>query len=233
MVRLLERLAVRAADRVVVTSSASADYLVTQHGLDRRRVRVVPNYVDTDLFAPDPNVCREKDLAVSVGRLSPEKGLPTLVDAAGRVPSLRLRLVGDGAEREALARRAAAAGVQVEFTGTVPNAALPRLLREASVFVLPSLYEGHPKALLEAMACGLPVIGSDVPGIAEVIRHRENGWLCRPGDPVGLADALATLVTDEALRTRLGAQARADVERHYSVGAVLARELEVIRELVG
>ena len=233
LVHLLERLAVRTADRVVVTSSASADYLVTQHGLDRRRVRVVPNYVDTDVFAPEPGEPRQKDLAVFVGRLSPEKGVTTLVDAAARVPGLRLRVVGDGADREALARRAASAVVPIEFTGTVPNAALPRLLREASVFVLPSLYEGHPKALLEAMACALPVIGSDVPGIAEVIRHRENGWLCRPGDPIGLADALATLVTDEALRTHLGARARADVERHYSVGVVLARELEVIRELVG
>jgi glycosyltransferase involved in cell wall biosynthesis len=208
-----------------VTSSAGAEYLVAQHGLDRRRVRVVPNYVDIEIFAPDPTAHREKDLAVFVGRLTPEKGLATLVDAAARVPNLRLRLVGEGTEREALTRRAAVAGVPIEFTGTVPNAALPKLLRAASVFVLPSRYEGQPKALLEAMACGLPVVGSDVPGIAEVVRHHETGWLCRPGDAAGLADALATLIGDEALSARLGAAARADVERHYSVGAVLAREL--------
>jgi glycosyltransferase involved in cell wall biosynthesis len=152
--------------------------------------------------------------------------------AAARVPDLRLRLVGDGAEREALARRAAALGVPVEFTGTVPNGALPKLLKEAAVFVLPSLYEGHPKALVEAMACGLPVIGSDVPGIAEVVRHRETGWLCPPGDPAALAEALAAVIADASLSARLGAAARADVERRYSVDAVLARELAVIEELV-
>lgn len=232
-VRTLERLAVRAADRVVVTSAGAGEYLVATHGLDRRRLRVVPNHVDVDRFAPDPGASREKDLAVFVGRFVPEKGLLTLVDAAARVPGLRLRLIGAGPEREVIARRAADAGLAIEFTGTVPNAALPRLLNEAAVFVLPSLYEGHPKAMLEAMACGLPVVGSDAPGIAEVVRHGETGWLCRPGDPESFAGALATLLGDETLRRSLGARARDEIEQRFSIAAVLARELEVIQELRG
>lgn len=231
-VRLLERLAVRAADRVVTTSAAAGEYLIAVHGLDRRRLRVIPNYVDVERFAPDPKSHHAPDLAVFVGRMAAEKGLSTLVDAAARVPGLRLRLIGDGPEREPLRRRAAASDVPAEFMGTVANEALPSLLNEAGIFVAPSRYEGHPKAMLEAMACGLPVVGSDVPGIAEVVRHGETGWLCRAGDAAHFAEAITALIADEALRCRLGAAARCDVERRFSIAATLARELDVIEEVL-
>jgi len=230
LVVLLERLAVRAADLVVVTTPDVGEYLQAMHGLDARRIRVVPNHVDVDLFAPAPTEPKEKGLLLFVGRLSPEKNLPLLIDAAAQLADVRLQIVGDGAERSRLAALTAARGVRAEFVGTIDNARLPRLLNRAEVFVLPSRYEGHPKALLEAMACAVPVVGTDVPGIRDVVRHGETGWLC-PEDPGGLAEGLRTLLDDGALRARLGANARADVTRSYSLDAVTRRELDVIREL--
>jgi glycosyltransferase involved in cell wall biosynthesis len=167
---------------------------------------------------------------IFVGRLAPEKNLGALVEAVARVPGARLRLVGDGPERAALERAARGAGVRVEFTGTVRNEAVPGLLNGATLFALPSRYEGQPKALLEAMACGLPVVGADVPGIREVLRHGDTGWLCAP-DADSFARALRVLLDDAALRERLGRQARAAIEREHSVEAVVERELAVIREL--
>lgn len=230
LVILLERLAVRAADRVVVTTPDVGEYLRGVHGLDPRRIRVVPNHVDVDLFAPDPTEPKEKGLLLFVGRLSPEKNLPLLVEAAAQLPGVRLQIVGDGVERSRLAALVDARGVRAEFVGTIDNAQLPRLLNRAEVFVLPSRYEGHPKALIEAMACAVPVVGTDVSGIRDVIRHGETGWLCPP-DAGGLAEGLRTLLNDGALRARLGASARADVTRAYSLDAVTRRELDVIREL--
>jgi glycosyltransferase involved in cell wall biosynthesis len=230
LVVLLERLAVRAADRVVVTTPDVGDYLRTVHGLEAMRIRVVPNHVDVDLFAPAPAMPKEKGLLLFVGRLSPEKNLPLLVDAAAQVPGVRVQIVGDGPERARVAALASARGVRIEFLGTVDNVRLPPLLNQAEIFVLPSRYEGHPKALLEAMACGMPTVGTDVPGIRELIRHGETGWLCA-ADPGSLAAGLRTLLDDADLRARLGASARADVVRSYSLDAIAHRELDVIREL--
>jgi glycosyltransferase involved in cell wall biosynthesis len=231
-VRLLERLAVRAADRVVVTSEEGGDYLVARHGLDRRRLRVVPNAIDVERFAPAPAALRETGLIAYVGRLAPEKRLDVLVAAAATVPGARLLLIGDGPEREGLAQRAAAGGVPLELAGTVPNATLPRWLARAETFVLPSAYEGQPKALLEAMACGLPVVGSDVAGIREIVRHGETGWLAPAGDVGALAGALRTLSTDAVLRERLGLAGRAEVTRRHALEAVVERELAVLAEVM-
>jgi glycosyltransferase involved in cell wall biosynthesis len=231
LVRLLERVAVRVADRVVVTSGATGEYLVREHRVDRARVRVVPNAIDVARFAPDPAAVRDKGCVIFVGRLAADKNLAALVEAVARVPGARLRLVGDGPERAALEASARRAGAQVEFTGTVSNDAVPGLLNRAALFALPSRYEGQPKALLEAMACGLPVLGADVPGTRDAVRHGETGWLCAP-EAESLERALRALLGDGALRERLGRQARAAVEREHSVEAVVQRELAVIREVV-
>ena len=231
VVRALERLAVRAADRVVVTSEAAGNYLVARHGLDRGRLRIVPNAIDMELFAPPPVDRREKGLVAFVGRLVPEKRLDVLVAAATTVPGVRLLVIGEGPEGERLADRAAAAGVPLERAGTVPNAELPGRLARAELFALPSAYEGQPKALLEAMACGLPVVGSDVAGIREIVRHGETGWLAPPGDVDGLAAALRVLSNDAALRERLGRAGRAAVQRRCALEAVVERELAVLAEL--
>ncbi len=230
LVRALERLAVRVADRVVVTSAAAGEYLVREHGIAMARVRVVPNAIDVARFAPAPAM-RGKGCVIFVGRLAPEKNLRALVNAVGRVPGARLRLVGDGPERPALEAAARRARADVEFTGTVSHDSVPRLLNDASIFALPSHYEGQPKALLEAMACGLPVLGADVPGIREAVRHGETGWLSAP-DEDSLARALRVLLDDAALRERLGRQARAVIAREHSVDAVVERELAVIREVI-
>ena len=231
LVRLLERLAVRAADRVVVTSAAAGEYLVREHGIAAARVRVVPNAIDVARFTPDPAAVRDKGCVIFVGRLAPEKNLRALVEAVARVPGAHLRLVGEGPERAALEEAARRAGAAVEFMGTVNNDAVPGLLNTATLFALPSHYEGQPKALLEAMACGLPVVGADVAGIREAVRHGETGWLCAP-EAESLARALRVLLDDGALRERLGRQARAAIEREHALEAVVQRELAVIREVV-
>ncbi|HUF92976.1 MAG TPA: glycosyltransferase family 4 protein [Candidatus Limnocylindria bacterium] len=231
LVRLLERLAVRTADRVVVTAAAAGEYLVREHGVDPARVRVVPNAIDVVRFAPDSAAARATGRVIFVGRLAPEKNLGALVEAVARVPGARLRLVGEGPERATLEAAARRAGAEVEFTGTVANDAVPRLLNDAAVFALPSQYEGQPKALLEAMACGLPVLGADVPGIREAVRHGDTGWLCAP-DADGLAHALRALLGDARLRERLGRQARAAIEREHALESVVERELAVIAEIV-
>jgi glycosyltransferase involved in cell wall biosynthesis len=99
-------------------------------------------------------------------------------------------------------------------------------LNRSEVFILPSLYEGSPKALLEAMACGLPVIGTNVTGIKEVIADGENGLLCNT-DSESIRDAIIRLLASGDMRRRLGSNARAQIESNYSMEKILEKEIAV------
>ena len=169
------------------------------------RATLIPPGVDTARFHPsgEPRGCR----VLYVGRVEQSsrwKGLQVLVAALPRLrellPQVRLEVVGDGDDLTTLQKQAADLGVAdvVDWTGQVDHADLPAHYRRAGVTVLPSLTESESfgMALAEALACGCPVVGSDVGGIPFVVRDGVDGRLVPPGDPVALADALAGVLTD-------------------------------------
>jgi glycosyltransferase involved in cell wall biosynthesis len=118
----------------------------------------------------------------------------------------------------------------VTFLGVRPHAELPALLSRSAVFVLPSHYEGHPKALLEAMACGVPVVGTRVAGIRDLLRHRETGYLCGTS-AAEIREALREVLGDAALSARMSAGARAYVCERLALTTVVAQELAVLLAL--
>ncbi|MEO0562499.1 MAG: glycosyltransferase family 4 protein, partial [Chloroflexota bacterium] len=198
----LEQAVFSAADRCVVTTRAMADDI--HRRIPRARVQVIPNYVDTDVFRPAP---ASKDIDVLfVGRVAEEKNIDILLPAAHQARA-NLAIVGQGRLMARYQSDFAELSDRVTWLGRVPNEQLPALMNRAKLFVLPSKYEGHPKTLLESMACGLPVIGTDVSGIRDVIQHEETGLLVPP-DEQALADAIRRLLDDASLRQRLGAAAR-------------------------
>jgi glycosyltransferase involved in cell wall biosynthesis len=99
------------------------------------------------------------------------------------------------------------------------------------VFILPSHFEGHPKTLIEAMACGLPVIGADTPGINNLIRHGETGFLCGT-EPEQIREAIVSVLGDAGLRQRLGRNARDEAMATFSLDAIVQKELAVLEEAV-
>ena len=168
------------------------------------RARLIPPGVDGELFAPGDE--RRDHTVLYVGRVertSRWKGLHVLVDALPQlrrlVPDVRLAVVGDGDDVERLQKRAAELGVAdlVDWHGRVAHDELPGYYRSAGVTVLPSLTESESfgMTLAEALACGCPVVGSDVGGIPFVVRDSIDGRLVPPGDPGALADALAEVLT--------------------------------------
>ena len=148
-----------------------------------------------------------------VGRLAPQKGVRYLLQAAGLARAagaeFHLLLVGEGDEEPALRALIGRLGLndRVTLAGYRPD--VPQVLAALDLFVLPSLYEGLPLTLLEAMAVGRPVIATDVPGNRDPIRHGETGWLVPSRDPAALAAALGALLADPGERERLGRNARA------------------------
>lgn len=225
---LLERLSVRVADMVFTASEADRQYLSSTHGVPSDRIYVIPNPIDTDRFYPAPEKA-EPGTVLYVGRFSEQKNVHLLVEACERIPEAKLTLVGSGPLEPKLRRLANPE--KVTFAGVVPNRHLPAVLQRAQVFVLPSQYEGTPKALLEAMACGLAVVGTNVPGIRELIQDGVNGLLCEP-DVKAISEAIARLLNDAELRARLGRAARRFVEERYAQSKVVETEARLLTTLM-
>jgi glycosyltransferase involved in cell wall biosynthesis len=143
-----------------------------------------------------------------------------------------LHLVGEGPQKPALEALVKERGLPVRFLGRVANQDLPTLLRQATVFALPSKGEHHPKALIEAMACGAAVLGSDAPGIREIIAPQSSGLLCGLAAP-DIHQGLSRLLGDADLRARLGDAARQQMVADFSFQRVLDLELCMLSELIG
>lgn len=226
----LEASVFRAAAAGIVTTAEMQASVTKRYGLPAFRVRVIPNYVDTAVFRPHAGHGASKRRVIYVGRLAEQKNLLALVDAMAGIEA-ELVMVGEGPLRGSIEARAAATGVTLRMLGLRPNQTLPELFADADVFVLPSHYEGHPKSLLEAMASGMAVLGSDAPGIRTVIRHGETGLLCGTDAP-SIRDGLQQLLASPELRGKLGRAASQWIEATGSLSSVIRQEAALLQSLV-
>jgi glycosyltransferase involved in cell wall biosynthesis len=233
--RRLEHAAFPRAAGVIVTSRQMESLLASHPA--KPRLAYFPNGVDTDSFAPAPptSVPPRPRTVLYAGRLEREKNLARLIEALALLKELSLKLcvLGDGSLRGDLHRLAREAGVTADFLGVVPHGELPRYFRAADCFVLPSLTEGNPKALIEAMACGLPCAASARGGIPSIMEDGVTGLLFDPESPTGIARAVERLLTDAALARGLGERARANALRLYDVHALLKAEISFVQSVSG
>lgn len=188
----------------------------------------VPNYVDTEHFAPLP-IPKAVDVTY-VGRLHPEKNVQALLEAIEH-QDVTCRIIGGGEQFEQFQERFGTLNGRLEFVGQVAQADLPRYLNETRIFVMPSFYEGHPKAVIEAMSSGVAVIGTDVNGTREVIEHGVTGWLCGT-DSDSMRSAIATVIADDGLREIMSENARDYVLTHYNLDYIAEQEYRVIQDVI-
>lgn len=202
----------------------------------------IPNGVDTERFAPlapsQKKALRSRldlpadtPIVIFVGRLVPEKRVDLLTGIWSSVretlPRARLLIVGSGPEEVELKQRA---NDGILFLGS--QADVTPYLQAADLFVLPSAAEGLSLALLEALACGLPVIATSVGGNPEVIRHLETGWLTPPDDPLALTEAIVTLLEDEMLQSKLRENARPHAVQNYSLVKMADRLVDLYHQVL-
>jgi glycosyltransferase involved in cell wall biosynthesis len=227
------------ADAVVVTSQGVADDLADHYGVPRSRLHVLHNPVDLDAIRAAAREPIEPEAAspdapvvVAAGRLAGVKNYPLLLEALAdltRERPIKAWILGEGSERaslEALAR-AKGLGERVSFLGFQTNPW--RYIARADIFVLTSTYEGFGNVLVEAMACGIPVIATPSPGTVEIIRHGANGLLVNQ-TPAAVSRAISQVLTDQPLRQRLVTQAEHDVQ-HYALPRVASRYAQLFREV--
>jgi glycosyltransferase involved in cell wall biosynthesis len=226
----VERLGLKHATAVIATTPE----LATRASRLARRVELIPNGVDTALFRPpaSPPTSKPKRI-LYVGRLSAEKNLGAVIAATGYVGDAVAVMVGAGPLRDHLATRARLAGVMVDFPGVVDQRRLPEVYASADVFVLASFTEGHPKVLLEAMACGVPCVASDCAGNRSLVTDGQTGLLFDPHEPKHLAACLDRVLKDPALARRLAETARAEIVARYDLRALVEREIALVRQVAG
>lgn len=214
---------VNKANLVVAASDISANKLRQIAGVTRPIVAsepIMPDPMASGWRRPVRPAGQGPVRMVTLARLYVTKGLVYLLDAIVEVrrthPDTAFTVYGDGPLRDELLAEAAARGLdgheifQHAFTD---RASLTRILGENDVFVMSSILEGQPLALIEAMAHGCPIVTTTVGGIPELIQDRVNGLLCPPGDAAALAEAIRVMIDDPALRDRLGRAARASYEK--------------------
>ncbi|NLH48906.1 MAG: glycosyltransferase family 4 protein [Myxococcales bacterium] len=228
--RELERLVFTQADRVAVTTPVIKERVVKDYRLSENRVAVIPNYVDTTLFRPMPAARIPRRLC-TICRLEPQKNLFALLEAIHGL-DVEVVIAGNGTQAEQLRKTIKAKKLDVHLLGVVDHRTLPELFNSAEAFILPSHYESHPKVLLEAMACGLPVIGTKVVGIRELIAHGKNGYLCETS-PQSIRQAILEVLGDTTLQERMGENAREYIEQRFSLKKVVQMELAMLSEVTG
>ena len=229
--RIAMRWATRRSDALVGVSLATAKELQRSLGIAPPRLQIVPNGIPMRIGTRD-HVRRELSIApgelliVAVGNLYPVKGHAVLLDALASLrdrTGWRLAIAGRGEEEASLRARAAAAGVaeRIHILGFRDD--IPDILAAGDIFAMPSLSEGLPLALVEAMSFGLPVVVSRVGGIPEVVTDNVDALLVPPSDVAALAGALRALIDDPVRRRRLGDAARTRARRDYAIGTMADR----------
>ena len=231
----LERLALQASDLV----------LVTTHALEARVKQVyhkptvlLPNWVDLEHRSQPLEEPRDPDLVLYAGRLHWIKGVDVLIDAFAQVKrqhcTARLVICGVGAEQRQLEAQVESLGIEgVQFLGNVANKEVLSLMNRAAVFVLPTVtMEGHPKALIEAMAYGAACVASDVPGNRDLLANETNGLLTPARDATTLAEAIGRLLDDDELGRELAGRAQLDAAE-FDFAVIVPQEIQCLLDLAG
>ncbi|MDO4540646.1 MAG: glycosyltransferase family 4 protein [Syntrophomonadaceae bacterium] len=231
------------AERVICCSEYMAQQISCLFGMPQQEIRVIPNGVVPEQYTELPDsvriqIDRNETVIFFIGRLVPEKGVYQLIQAMpeviAAVPNARLYIGGRGPQQEILETLIAKLGIKdrVVFTGFLKPHHRNYLYQQASVAVFPSLYEPFGIVALEAMATKTPVIVGDTGGLAEIVRHKENGLKVKPGDEKVLAEEIIRVLKDKELSRRMAENAARELMETYDWNLIAARTIEVYEEAI-
>jgi glycosyltransferase involved in cell wall biosynthesis len=241
--RMIDAALVSQTDGMICVCRSDYTKAVAAHIADPSRTVVIPYGIETEKFdrragerpAGDRGPSGSRPFIFgNVGRLHKQKNQERLIEAfaSAKFENAELWIIGEGEMRPRLAKKIADLGLErtVRLLGEQHD--IPGLLEKMDIFVLPSLWEGQPLALLEAMTAGLPVIASDVDGIADLIGHGSNGLLVAPEDTAALAGSMRSLMADPVLRARLALEARNTIMSRYTAEGMAASIGELYEGLI-
>ena len=230
-------------EKHVCVSRGVADFCVQESGLSEEKVVVISNGVDVEKYRDaEPadlsefGVPTDAEVVLAVGRLDPQKDPLLLLNAVGAIaaarPKLHLLFVGDGPLRGQVEETARRLGLEsrVHLAGWRPE--IPQFLKAASLFVLPSRWEGMPNVVLEAAAAGVPIVATETEGVREIIEPGRTGALVKTGDTEGLAEAISTALRDRSLPLQMAETLQNKVAERFTWDSVVAQYDRLYESLV-
>ncbi len=229
---ILELIVYHLADAIILTSKSNIQFIIKKFKL-RNKIRdifLLYNFIDTNLFKPKPVKKKDKHI-LFVGRILEIKNLMNTILAFRELKGYTLDIVGDGYFKEQLKKKIKEFNLKVNFLGKFSNEQLPDILNQYPIFILPSIYENNPKVLLEAMSCGIACIGTNVRGINEIIKHKENGYLCGT-DSKSIKEAILTVNNDKDFMAKIGKSARQFILNNCSLTSIVEKEYRVYKKVL-
>jgi glycosyltransferase involved in cell wall biosynthesis len=228
----------RDADALVAVSNGLRGY--AQETAPELPIHIISNAIDLSEFTPAQHPETEGPVhLLYIGRFNAFKNVETLIEAVGKLGQMTvgdfdLELVGDGEQRPVLERMVSDLGLtrRVHFKGWVARDCVAEHYRRASIFVTATTWEGMPNTVLEAMASGLPIVGTQASGLQELVRDGVNGYLVPIRDSAALAEALAQLIDNSYERQRMGRQSRKVAEHEFAWDYIAAQYVDVYRKVL-
>ncbi|MFH8120407.1 MAG: glycosyltransferase family 4 protein [Candidatus Aenigmatarchaeota archaeon] len=259
VVRRIEKKLIESSSASIAVSNNLKENLTKKAKIEENKIKVIYNGVDTEFFYPRPkSVELIKKLGLEdsftilfVGRIAPAKGLEFLIHAIKELKHLPLKALIVGPFRYMFGENQKTGEIsnyakmllelvdkldlkeKIIFTGAIPRNDLPKYYSVADLFVLPSVYEAMPIVLLEAMACGKPLIGSNVGGIPELVKDGYNGFIFKPGDYKDLSNKIRVIFEDKDLRRNFGMRSRELAEKEFSWKIIAKKIYETYNEVMG
>jgi glycosyltransferase involved in cell wall biosynthesis len=225
----------KCADRIISYTEVEKETL-SNLGIDKKKIKVIPNGVDTKLFLPMEKQGNNITRILWVGRFVPGKGVEYLIGAFNSLvkeyPDLKLLMIGEGPLKENIEQKVHDLGLteSISIKMFVPNFELPIIYQSSDVFVLPSLSEGVPRVILEAMACGIPIVCTELPQLTDIVKG--CGLLVPLMDSQALAEATSKIISDTELVRKFGEKGRAKVVKDHSWENIVKKTIGLYEELI-
>lgn len=232
--KMCEKTLLKKADRVTVPTQQLKEFLCKEYGIETVNVKIVPNFVPIEQF---PGKGTYKILGktlkvIAVGRLHQDKNYILMINALAEAQGIinreiELTIIGSGGLRDKIEAFAREREIKINIVNYVPNHEIHKKINEHDIYINTSRTEGHPKAVLEALCCGVPCIVTDVPGNNVVVEHQKNGLICDEKSST-IADAIKKLNNDEGLRALLGRNGREYIVNNCNFDKVVKMETDAI-----
>lgn len=235
--RMILKMALNLSTVVVTVSDAFRHWLLLQYPEIAPKIMTIANGVDDDLLllgkGRQKAIDKTRTHFVAIGSLIPRKGIDQIISAFSMIPESKkvfLDIIGSGPEEDTLKNQVATSGLsqRINFSGSVAPEDIPSILEQAEALILASHSEGRPNVVLEAMAAGLPVIGSDIEGVNELVTHERTGLLFHDGCIEELASHIQALADDGELRLQYGRNGHNDIVRRKLIWRQTALEYQKV-----
>ena len=219
------------SDHIIVSSNHIKEFIVSTFKINSSKITIINNYIDTNIFYNKIiDTIRIPNRILFVGRLSKQKNISELIKAISYT-KFGLDIIGDGKEKNKLINLVKKNNLNVKFLGKIQNDKLADYYNKYRVYILPSLVEGNPKSLLEAMSCGCAVICSDVDGNNSIIKHKYNGYLTKT-DKISIYNSINEIMKNETLRYELRKNSIEFIRKKCDLNKNLILEKKIYQSLI-